>query len=64
MKYLVVDNEIELAKSEPPIKEKDLLVEILPLMQEYFVGDIAFNGHTISYRLPNGQTFRITAHQV
>lgn len=64
MKYLVVDDEIELAKSEPPIKEKDLLVEILPLMQEYFVGEIALKGHTISYRLPNGQTFRITAHQI
>ena len=64
MKYLLVDEEVELAKSEPSIKEKDLLVEILPLMQDYFVGEIALDRQAIVYRLPNGQTFRITTHQV
>ena len=64
MKCLLVDDEVELAKREPPIKEKDLLVEILPLMQEYFVGEIKLDRQAIVYRLPNGQIFCITAHQV
>ena len=64
MKCLLVDDEVELAKREPPIKEKDLLVEILPLMQDYFVGEIKLDRQAIVYRLPNGQTFCITAHQL
>ena len=59
----VCNEEIELAKNEPPIKESDLLLEILPLMQEYFVGDIKSDGKSILYRMPNGQSFLITAKQ-
>lgn len=64
MKHLLVcDDEMELAKKEPPIEGTDLLLEILPLLQEYFVGEITLEERGIVYRLPNGQSFLITAKQ-
>ena len=64
MKNLTVcREETELAKAEPPIAASDLLMEVLPLMQEYFIGEIRFEKASIVYRLPNGQNFRITAQQ-
>lgn len=56
-----IDDERALAKNEPPIQAKDLLQEILPLMQDYFVGDITLEANGILYRLPNGQNFLISA---
>ena len=58
-----LDEEFELAKREPPVAANDLLLEILPLMQDYFVGEVTIDRGTILYRLPNGQKFRITAKQ-
>ena len=60
---LVCDDEMELAREEQPIEGKDLLLEILPLLQEYFVGEITLEERGIVYRLPNGQSFVITAKQ-
>ena len=57
------DEEIELAKTEAPITQAELLQEIFPLMQEYFVGQMKCDRNSILYRLPNGQCFRITAKQ-
>ena len=54
----------ELLKNEPPIKAESLLCEILPLMEEYFIGNLSFEGRAILYRLPNGQKFKITAQSV
>lgn len=58
-----LDEELELAKKEPPVAAGDLILEILPLMQDYFVGDVTFDKGAITYRMPNGQKFRITAKQ-
>ena len=64
MKYSAVyDEEEELAKAEPPIGEKELLQEILPLMQEYFVGEFELDEKFILYRMPNGQRFLITVRE-
>ena len=64
MKHLeVCDEEIELAKGEPPITARDLLLEILPLLKEYFVGEFSMEECGIVYRLPNGQSFCITAKE-
>ena len=64
MKYgTVVDEELELAKKEPPIRAGDLLLEILPLMEEYFVGAVTFDRNRILYEMPNGQKFLLTAQQ-
>lgn len=54
----------ELAKEEPPIKANSLLCEIMPLMEEYFIGKLSFDGQAILYRLPNGQKFKITSREV
>ena len=56
-----LDEEIELAKGEPSVTGKALLEEILPLMEDYFVGEISLKGNGLVYRMPNGQRFVITA---
>ncbi len=56
--------EEELAKNEPPVTGNDLLEEIRPLLDDYFIGEIFFDGNTVTYRLPNGQKFRIKAETV
>lgn len=53
----------ELATNEPKIRAEELIGEIFPLIKDYFIGDISFDGQAISYRLPNGQRFRISAQQ-
>ena len=60
----ICDAEEEHAKKEPPITSADLLLEIAPLMEEYFVGKIKLDKESIAYEMPNGQKFRITAKQV
>lgn len=41
-----------------------LLSEIIPLMKDYFVGDILFDDNQIAYTMPNGQTFLISARSI
>ena len=47
--------------NEPPINASDLLAEIYPLLEDYFVGQITFDGDNITYALLNGQKFAISA---
>ena len=54
----------EFAKREPSIAAKELLEEILPLMKDYFEGEMVFTGRAINYIMPNGQGFIITAREV
>ena len=61
MEHVTLDEEMERCIAEPPITGEDLLLEILPFMQEYFIGEIAFDNNSIIYRMPNGQRIRITA---
>jgi len=51
----------EAAKGEQPITARGLLEEIMPLLDDYFVGEISLSGGSITYILPNGQKFLITA---
>ncbi len=55
--------EEELIKNEQPITAKDLLEEIKPLLEDYFIGDISFDGKVIVYTLPNGQKFILKAEE-
>jgi len=57
-KETIIEN---LAKDETPIQATQLLSEIYPLLEDYFEGEISFDGQEISYRLPNGQHFRVSA---
>ena len=50
--------------NEPPINASDLLTEILPLLKDYFIGQITFDGENITYTLLNGQKFIISATEV
>ncbi len=54
----------ELVKKEPPITATELLEEMKPLLDDYFIGEIGFHGNAITYRLPNGQTFCIKAEAI
>ena len=51
----------EMAKSEPQIKASELLEEIMPLLHDYFVGEIKLCDNGICYSLPNGQKFILNA---
>ena len=64
MKHAEVNEEIELAKGEPPITAEELLLEIVPLIEEYFVGEFALEKEGMAYSLPNGQRFLITAKEI
>ena len=61
-----MDNQMlkEIERTEPPIQNVELIEEILPLVKEYFIGDVSFDGQSILYRLPNGQKFKIIAEAV
>ncbi len=52
------------AKKEPKITAFSLLEEILPLLKEYFIGEIESGDNCLIYSLPNGQKFRIAAEQI
>ena len=47
--------------NEPPVSAASLLEEMLPLLYDYFIGEIRRDGGDITYLLPNGQKFIITA---
>ena len=49
----------ESLRNEPPINASDLLAEIFPLLEDYFVGQITLDGDCITYALLNGQKFTI-----
>ena len=48
-------------KNEPPVSAEDFLAELLPLLFDYFEGEISFTNGGITYFLPNGQKFILTA---
>ncbi|MDE6586259.1 MAG: hypothetical protein K2K80_06240 [Clostridia bacterium] len=48
-----------LVVNEPPVKAEELLEEIKPLFDDYFVGEISFDGESLFYLLPNGQKFKL-----
>lgn len=52
------------AINEETILPTDLLQEILPLLQEYFVGNIKIEGNAISIKFLNGQKFRLTVGEL
>ena len=54
----------ETLKNEPPINASDLLAEILPLLKDYFIGQITFDGDSITYTLLNGQKFTISVTNI
>ncbi len=47
------------AKNEQEILARELLAEILPLLKDYFVGEIIRNEDEIIYKMLNGQVFLI-----
>ena len=48
-------------KNEKTISGKQLLEELLPLLKDYFVGEICLDGQSIIYLMPNGTKFILTA---
>ncbi len=54
----------ETAKSEPNVEPQSLLCELEPLIKEYFVGQVTLDRDAVLYRMPNGQSFRITVNEL
>lgn len=59
-----MDNTSTVLKSESHVDASELLAEIVPLMRDLFVGCISFDGKNITYRMPSGQCYRISAETV
>ncbi len=57
-------NFTEEEKNEFPVTASDLLAEIFPVLGDYFVGQISMDDNGITYSLPNGQKFILTAKEV
>ncbi len=56
--------EDEYARNEPPVTANEILTDIKPLLENYFNGAITFDGQSITYSLPNGQKFKLSAEEV
>ncbi len=54
----------EILKNEKPITADELLAEIKPLLDDYFIGEITLYDHGITYSLPDGQKFILTAKEI
>lgn len=53
----------EKEKNTGNVSEEDIAASLLPLMAEYFEGTCAREGGSVVYRLPGGQTFRISVRK-
>ena len=49
---------------EERIYANDLLVEILPLLEEYFIADFELTKDDIIWKMLNGQKFRMTIEEI
>ncbi len=47
--------------NEPNVSANSLLEEMLPLLHDYFIGELGIDGKGITYCMPNGQKFVISA---
>lgn len=54
----------EIAKNEPPVVACEILTELMPLLKDYFKGEVSFDGKTLTYALMNGQKFKLSAEEV
>lgn len=53
--------EDEFAKKEAFIAPEELLEEIKPFLEDYFVGEVSLTKQGLNYILPNGQKIILTA---
>ncbi len=54
----------KLAKDEPRFPADELLQELAPLLEEYFVAELGMRAHAITLFFPNGQKFKLTAQDI
>ena len=52
------------AMTEKNIYANDLLVEIFPLLEEYFIADFELVNDSIVWNMMNGQKFKITIEEI
>ncbi|MBD5583903.1 MAG: hypothetical protein HDQ88_02390 [Clostridia bacterium] len=52
------------AKNEKHFNAQNLLEEITPLIKDYFIAELDFDGKAINLSFLNGQKFRICAEEV
>lgn len=52
------------AKNEAPFPASDLLQEIAPLLEDYFVAEPETEEHALILKFPNGQKFRLSAEEI
>lgn len=55
---------MEEAAKEKAFSAEELLNQILPLINEYFIGEFGFENGNILCKFPNGQLFHIYAEEV
>ncbi len=52
------------AKEEGQVSAENLLQEIEPLLNEYFIGEVIREGNALKISLLNGQKFSIVAEEI
>ena len=56
----IIDEELV---TEPSVSAQDLLAELIPLLSDYFEGTLSLEQEGITYFLPNGQKFILSAQE-
>ena len=49
---------------EEGIDANDLLMEVLPLLEEYFIADFELTKDSIIWKMLNGQKFKMTIEEI
>lgn len=62
--YKLTQQEIEELTQEKKLSEHELITEIFSILKDYFVGVFLDNGKHITYKLLNGQAFKITVQEI
>lgn len=50
--------------TEEKVTVKELIAEIIPLLEEVYFGDIICKNKSIVYKLPNGQKFKLYVSEI
>lgn len=63
-KYKQTPIKDKFSKKEPRITSQNLIAELKPLLNNYFIGDVSLGYDGIVYTMPNGQTFLIKVRRM
>ena len=54
-----MENKITFQTDQKEISSSELAEEMVPILRDYFCGEINYTNKNIIMKMPNGQTFRL-----